>query len=197
MKYYNIFPYLYNEPGSIPFDLCSLINFKKKHRMQKQNTNSNSTQKVKIFTSGLNTGSHSGFSKKIKFLIYLSIIGGAIIGNKVSAQTKSPEERARELTASMDCEVGLLPDQLPEIYNINLKAAKGMDEALQGHEENIKLYHHKGKAIDKERDIELRKALNDKQFSVYERISMNNQRMLKKTSSCREDPKEEYDSCSF
>jgi len=135
--------------------------------------------------------------KKIKIFVYSAIMGVALLGTGASAQVKTPSERATGLTASMDCELGLFPAQLPKVYAINLKASVGMDSALVGHEDDMKLYRSKGKAIDRERDIELRDALNYRQFSEYERISKSNRRWLRKTVNCREDPKTEYGACSF
>ncbi len=159
--------------------------------------NLKSSKKAKNLTPVLPPHYNFNTMKKIKTYIYVSIVGIALCGTKTSAQIKTPAQRATELTASMNCEVGLFAAQFPKVYTINLKASLAMDAAYAGRENDMVLYHSKGISIDKERDIELRDALTYKQFAIYERISKNNRRALRKTANCREDPKTEYGACSF
>jgi len=122
---------------------------------------------------------------KIKKALYLSIIGIIFSSVQAFAQDKTPVERATKLTTSMDCELNLTSTQKRIIFAINLEAANKMDSAKAESKNNFNLYVRKGKAIDKGRNIELRDALNDKQFSIYERISKNDARALQKTANCR------------
>ncbi len=135
--------------------------------------------------------------KKSNMLKYLLVLMLAFAGTRASAQVKPAAERASDLTESMNCELGLLASQLSKINAINLEACLGMDAASVYINSDISSYHRKGISIDKKRNTELRDALTWEQFAVYERISKNNQHLLKKTANCREDVMTKYGSCSF
>jgi len=134
---------------------------------------------------------------KIKKPVFLISLFTIIWATQASAQLKPARDRADDLTSSMNCELGLFTAQLPDIYQINLNAANKMDAARTTSNGNTAVYIQMGKTIDKDRNIELRDALTPKQFSLYERISKGNQRLLKKTTNCRQDTWSDIGSCSF
>ena len=123
--------------------------------------------------------------KTIKKHIYLYIIGMSLLATHANAQTKPAEQRAKDLPADMNCEIGLLGSQVPKIYAINLEACLKMDTAEAASGADLKLYHKKGKLIDKARDEKLRDALTPEQFARYERISKGNRHALKASTVCR------------
>jgi len=129
--------------------------------------------------------------KKISYL--KSYILGAmfscllLLSTNIMAQEKPAEERAHDLTKSMNCELGLFASQYPKINAINLQACLRMDSAREQSNSDIHKYHQIGRKINKDRDIQLRDVLTPDQFSLYERISKGNQAALKKTAVCRED----------
>jgi len=110
-----------------------------------------------------------------------------LISNNVIAQDIPAQERATDLTKSMNCELGLFASQYPKIDAINLEACLRMDSARKESNGDIRQYHQIGKNINKDRDIKLRDVLTPDQFALYERISKGNQSALKKTAVCRED----------
>jgi hypothetical protein len=109
------------------------------------------------------------------------------IGYKAMAQEKTAQERAKTLTLSMNCELGLYAEQIPKINAINLKAALRMDTVRRDFRTNNTEMQKRGQIIDRDRDLELRDALNPSQFTLYERISKGNQSALKKTAVCRKE----------
>jgi len=142
--------------------------------------------------------------KKMKHLktISLSImvlLMLSLLNIKANAQTGAAETRAQDLTETMVCELGLRTVQIPEIYAINLKAAKEMDSAKKVSGYNSYKLDDLGKIVDKNRNTSLRDALYPKQFSIYERISKGNKRMLKKTAKCRtrNPDNAKLESCAF
>ncbi len=122
----------------------------------------------------------ANYTQKITNLYFLQIGDTA---------PKPATERADELTKSMNCEIGLLGTQVPKVYAINLEACLKMDTAAMVSKDNISLYQSKGKEIDEERNIKLRRILTPKQFAEYERISRGNRHALKSTAVCRDPSK--------
>jgi len=122
---------------------------------------------------------------KIKTYIYLSIIGISLWGTGASAQSKPAAERADAQTANMECELKLTPNQVQKIRAINLEASIGMDSAREVRESDMSLYYKKGRALNKQRNVELRGALTPRQFSLYERISTGDPHALRQTVNCR------------
>ncbi len=102
---------------------------------------------------------------------------------------KPATERADALTKSMNCEIGLLGEQVPKVYAINLQACLKMDSIATQNKDNISLYQANGRKIDEERNAKLRDVLTPKQFAQYERISRGNKRALKNTAVCRDPDK--------
>jgi len=121
----------------------------------------------------------------MKKYIYLYMIAMSLVAFGANAQTKTAEHRAKDLTVDMNCEIGLLGSQMEKVYAINLEACQKMDTAEKQSGDNLKLYHQKGKIIDRDRDEKLRDVLTPEQFARYERISSGNRHALKATTVCR------------
>ena len=126
--------------------------------------------------------------KSCIFLLFVILF----ISNKSNAQTQSAEERAAALTASMNCELGLLQKERDSVQAINLEACKKMDEIRKNANGDVALLNKEGAEVDRQRNIELMDVLTDKQWAVYERISNGNQRELKKTAACRKNLQTAY-----
>jgi hypothetical protein len=127
----------------------------------------------------------------IKTCYFIILLGLIMYSGKTFAQTVPPEERAKNLTMSMNCEIGLFHDQIPKVNAINLEAAKRMDSAKNVSGSDMKKYQNAGKLISENRSIKLRDVLTPEQWSKYDRISRGNKTALKKTAYCRKDLNEE------
>lgn len=79
------------------------------------------------------------------------------------------EQRAKERTEKMKLQLCLKPDQVNQVYRINLEAAKKMDNVLDGKKKYMEAYNA-GKDVDKERDQKLMDVLTPGQWSDYQRI---------------------------
>ena len=132
-------------------------------------------------------------------MAFVTLLMVSLFHNSASAQNNLPEARAQNLTDTMICELGLSASQQPDIYKINLNAAKQMDSEKVNCGYNSFMLDQLGKEVDKKRNIALRDALNPRQFSIYERISKGNKRMLRKTAQCRyrNPDNAKLESCAF
>src|ERR1700722_2026747 len=133
---------------------------------------------------------------KIKTGIYAFTIGILFCVTHASAQKLPAAERAKEITFSMNCELGMRSAQMLTVNGINLRACLKMDSLEMAYPDDVKAYRQAGVAVDKERDRELRDALTPKQFSVYERISKGNHHAIRRSAGCRKSWRIDETSCS-
>jgi len=119
------------------------------------------------------------------------IILGLLFSIKSFSQGKykTPEQRSEELTKIMTCELGLLDQEITKVKEVNLHAALRMDSIYKEADGKASIIKRKGTAVDKERDILLRRALPAEKYSFYLKIKEEDIDALKKTAGCRPNDK--------
>lgn len=87
--------------------------------------------------------------------------------NEFMTQT-TPEERAEMQTEYMKEHLSLTDQQVPEISDINLRYARKMQDAYASETRKFQRLK-KLKNVSNEKDAELKKALDSKQYETYAR----------------------------
>ncbi len=96
---------------------------------------------------------------------------------------KTPEERAKAVTDRMKEKLALSDEQYQQVYDINLKAEKQLEELRKEREamreeakgereamrEKMKAHHEAWKEVQKEREEAIRAELNEEQREKYDR----------------------------
>ncbi len=87
-------------------------------------------------------------------------------GQMDKLKNTTPEERARIQTMMMKEKLGLTPQQLPAVEQINLGTATEMQPVITGSEGPL-IKMRKAKAIEAQRDAELQKVLLPPQYQQW------------------------------
>jgi len=85
----------------------------------------------------------------------------------MAQEVPPPEERARKLTERLTTILNLTADQVPKVEEINLAAAR-RHEAQRNEGGRALQKRRRAKAVEKERDRELRRVLTAAQWRTYE-----------------------------
>lgn len=122
--------------------------------------------------------------KKYGIMFFLSLL----LGLPAIAQKKPAELRAKDETDMMTCELKLYEgQQIQQVYNINLHAAKQMDSLSSRYRMNISALLNEGKEVDRKRDVALQDVLTPMQWSRFERFRKDSEagRISRREATCR------------
>jgi hypothetical protein len=114
-----------------------------------------------------------------KYIVLLAVILTGVLS--VNAQTKEDlppaDERAQMQTEFMTEKLELTEEQVPQVLDVNLKAAKKMDEVMSL---TNKMQKFKGfRSAMMEKDEELKKILTKDQFKLYKDSKEEMKKMIK------------------
>lgn len=79
----------------------------------------------------------------------------------------TPEQRAQMMTDTMKTSLSLTEDQVPEIYDLNLKYAEIMQKEVIDTDKNMISKYWKGNEIMKQKEAELKPLLTEEQWKGY------------------------------
>lgn len=86
-----------------------------------------------------------------------------------SIRDKTPEQRAEALTEVMKSKLQLNPEQVPKVQAINLAYALKNEPVIKSDAGNLSKFKQL-KALQKDKDNELEKALTAEQFKQYQAL---------------------------
>ncbi|MFT2009396.1 hypothetical protein ACMA1I_12030 [Pontibacter sp. 13R65] len=93
---------------------------------------------------------------------------GGSIPKTTQAGTKTLEQRAQEITASMAKHLGLLPEQVKKVGNINLTSMQHAEAAKKQYKDNPKMLMQQMDMIAQTRLSQIKEALTPMQFAQYQ-----------------------------
>jgi hypothetical protein len=123
----------------------------------------------------------------LKKYILILVLGLVTVVPAVAQTAKPAEQRAKETTDLMKCELNLLDRQVADVMKVNLQAAKEMDDISAKYRMNVEELYKQAKEVDRKRDIALQDVLKPSQWSQYEKIrtDRNVERQQKREEICR------------
>lgn len=98
--------------------------------------------------------------------ISLLVVRSAVAANLDELKNTTPEERATMQTAMMRTKLGLNAAEVPKVAGINRKYAEKMEPIIKGSEGPL-MKMRDAKAIEQEKEAELKKVLSPDQFQKF------------------------------
>jgi periplasmic protein CpxP/Spy len=100
-------------------------------------------------------------------ILMMALAVSAAVAQDNDKTKKTPEEKATILTAKMEKNLALTPEQVKKVKAINLSSAEKTVASRDAAGEDKKKFHAEKKKIEEERDASFKSVLTPEQYTKY------------------------------